>query len=121
MKKYLLVLALSAIWFQARAIEYPSVSKSLKNGLKVIVCQKPGNDFVFLQVWYRAGSKDEAPGAHGMAHMFEHMMFRGTEKYPGQSFFKKIERVGGSLNASTHSDLTEYHEYIRSEERRVGK
>ena len=112
MKKYLLTIVLLSSCLYARAIEYPSVSKTLKNGLKVIVCQKPGNDFVYLQVWYRAGSKDEAPGVHGMAHMFEHMMFRGTEKYPGQSFFKNVEKVGGQLNASTHSDFTEYHEYI---------
>jgi len=112
MKKYFLVSAFMTVSLYASAIEYPSVSKTLKNGLKVIVCQKPGNDFVYLQVWYRAGSKDEAPGVHGMAHMFEHMMFRGTEKYPGHSFFRNVEKVGGVLNASTHSDFTEYHEYI---------
>ncbi len=112
MKKYVLTGVLLAFCFNAKAIEYPAVSKTLKNGLKVIVCQKPGNNFVYLQVWYRAGSKDEAPGVHGMAHMFEHMMFRGTEKYPGQSFFHNVEKVGGQLNASTHSDFTEYHEYI---------
>jgi len=112
MKKYLVTGLLLICCMYARAIEYPSVSKILKNGLKVIVCQKPGNDYVFLQVWYRAGSKDEAPGVHGMAHMFEHMMFRGTERYPGHSFFRNVEKVGGVLNASTHSDFTEYHEYI---------
>jgi len=112
MKKYLLAFILSASFLNGYAISYPSVSKTLRNGLKVIVCQKPGNDYVYLQVWYRAGSKDEAPGVHGMAHMFEHMMFRGTEKYPGHSFFRNVEKVGGVLNASTHSDFTEYHEYI---------
>ena len=112
MRKYLFFGTFMAFCFCAKAIQYPAVSRTLKNGLKVIVCQKPGNNFVYLQVWYRAGSKDEAPGVHGMAHMFEHMMFRGTEKYPGQSFFKNVEKVGGVFNASTHSDFTEYHEYI---------
>ena len=112
MKKYFITGVLLISCLYSRAIEYPAVSKTLKNGLKVIVCQKPGNDFVFLQVWYRAGSKDEAPGVHGMAHMFEHMMFRGTEKYPGHSFFRNVEKVGGNLNSSKHSDFTEYHEYI---------
>jgi len=112
MKKQLLLLLLLGCYVQASAINYPTTSKTLKNGLKVIVCQKPGNDFVYLQVWYRTGSKDEVPGNRGMAHMFEHMMFRGTQKYPGDVFDKNIEKSGGYSNASTHSDFTEYHEYI---------
>jgi zinc protease len=112
MKKYLFIILLATINIPAQAINYPSESKILKNGLKVIVCQKPGNDFVYLQVWYRTGSKDEVPGIRGMAHMFEHMMFRGTKKYPGDAFEKNIEKTGGNFNASTHNDFTEYHEYI---------
>jgi len=112
MKKYLLFSLALASFIRAGAIGYPSTSKILKNGLKVIVCEKPGNDFVYLQVVYRTGSKDEAPGLRGMAHMFEHMMFRGTTKYPDDALEKNIQRVGGYNNASTHNDFTEYHEYI---------
>jgi zinc protease len=96
----------------ASAIEYPSKSKILKNGLKVIVCEKPDNDFVELEVWYRTGSKDEKPGIRGMAHLFEHMMFRGTNKYPGKSVFDNVEKVGGQVNAYTSFDRTVYHEYV---------
>ncbi len=103
---------LIASCFQARAIEYPSFSTTLKNGLKVIVCEKTGNDFAFFQVTYRTGSKDEKEGIRGMAHMFEHMMFRGTEKYPGNAVFDNVRKVGGDCNASTSFDRTEYHEYV---------
>jgi zinc protease len=91
---------------------YPTYSKTLANGLKVIVCEKPGNDFVESEVWYRTGSKDEAPGIRGMAHLFEHMMFRGTEKHPGNAVFETVDKVGGSCNAYTTFDRTVYHEYI---------
>jgi zinc protease len=101
------IIATSAV-----AIDYPSKSITLKNGLKIIVCEKPGNDFVEFEVWYRTGSKDEKPGIRGMAHLFEHMMFRGTNKYPGKSVFDNVEKVGGEVNAYTTFDRTVYHEYI---------
>ncbi len=96
----------------AKAVEYPSTTITLKNGLKVIVCEKPDNDFVEFEVWYRAGSKDEKPGIRGMAHLFEHMMFRGTAKYPGNAMFDNVEKVGGQINAYTTFDRTVYHEYV---------
>jgi predicted Zn-dependent peptidase len=94
------------------AFDYPSFSTTLKNGLKVIVCEKPGNDFVETEVWYRCGSKDEKPGIRGMAHMFEHMMFRGTQKYPGDAVFDNVKAVGGTCNAYTTFDRTVYHEFV---------
>ncbi len=96
----------------AGAFDYPTFSTTLKNGLKVIVCEKPGNDFVETEVWYRVGSKDEKPGIRGMAHMFEHMMFRGTKKYPGDAVFENVKEAGGSCNAYTTFDRTVYHEYV---------
>ena len=97
---------------RSMAFDYPSFSTTLKNGLKVIVCEKPGNDFVETEVWYRVGSKDEVPGIRGMAHMFEHMMFRGTKKYPGDAVFENVKAAGGSCNAYTTFDRTVYHEYV---------
>ncbi len=97
---------------QAKAIDYPSKSITLKNGLKVIVCEKSDNDFVEFEVWYRTGSKDEKPGIRGMAHLFEHMMFRGTTKYPGRAFDENMEKIGGQSNAYTSYDRTVYHEYV---------
>jgi zinc protease len=104
---FLLITATSAV-----ATDLPSKSIILKNGLKIIVCEKPGNDFVEFEVWYRTGSKDEKPGIRGMAHLFEHMMFRGTSKYPGKSVFDNVEKVGGEVNAYTTFDRTVYHEYV---------
>jgi zinc protease len=89
-----------------------ATSITLKNGLKVIVCEKTDNDYVEFETWYRTGSKDEKPGIRGMAHLFEHMMFRGTVKYPGKSVFDNVEKVGGTLNAYTSFDRTVYHEYV---------
>lgn len=95
-----------------RADDHNAKSIVLKNGLKVIVQEKTDNDFVEFEVWYRTGSKDEKPGIRGMAHLFEHMMFRGTAKYPGKSVFENVEKVGGQVNAYTTFDRTVYHEYI---------
>jgi zinc protease len=95
------------------AVEYPTFTKTLKNGLKVIVCEKPGPEFVQVEVWYKTGSKDEKPGIRGMAHLFEHMMFRGTKKFPGNSIFNRLDSVGAAnINAYTTYDRTVYHEYI---------
>jgi zinc protease len=111
-KKIIFSICLIGFISAAKAVEYPSKSITLKNGLKVIVCEKPDNDFVEFEVWYRTGSKDEKPGIRGMAHLFEHMMFRGTEKYPGKSVFDNVAKVGGELNAYTTFDRTVYHEYV---------
>ena len=112
MKNLALLVTLFLGCSQAQAFRYPVTSRTLPNGLKVIVCEKPGNDFVEVEVWYRTGSKDEKPGIRGMAHLFEHMMFRGTEKYPGDAVFKNFDRVGGNYNAYTSFDRTVYHESV---------
>lgn len=112
LKRIALPLVLLGLAYSVQATEHPAKSVTLKNGLKVIVSEKPGNDFVEFEVWYRTGSKDEKPGIRGMAHLFEHMMFRGTAKYPGKSVFDNVEKVGGEVNAYTTYDRTVYHEYV---------
>jgi zinc protease len=107
-----LFVSLSLFVCKAWAFNYPTSSITLSNGLKVIVCEKPGNNFVEFEVWYKTGSKDEIPGIRGMAHLFEHMMFRGTEKYPANSYTKTMEKIGGNYNAYTTFDRTVYHQYI---------
>jgi zinc protease len=97
--------------FNAKAFEYPVKIKVLSNGLKVIVCEKPGNGFVQSEIWYRVGSKDETPGNRGLAHMFEHMMFKGSKKYP-TSLIDKMQDIGiSNFNAYTSFDRTVYYEY----------
>lgn len=112
--KLFLTLCFATLIGSVKAGDYPVKSQTLKNGLKVIVCEKPDNDFVEFEVWYRTGSKDEKPGIRGMAHLFEHMMFRGTAKFPGKSVFENVEKVGGEVNAYTTFDRTVYHEYVPS-------
>src|ERR1044071_1037474 len=92
------------------AFVYPTFEQTLSNGLKVIVCEKPGNGFAEFEVWYRVGSKDEHPGIRGMAHMFEHMMFRGTDRVPPEAHARLLKEVGGVTNAFTTEDLTGYHD-----------
>src|SRR5665213_209204 len=93
MKKFLL-LPLLLISTSAFCYIYPTYDVVLPNGLKVIVCEKPGAGFAELEVWYRVGSKDEHEGIRGMAHMFEHMMFRGTTHVSGAQLLEKLDSVG---------------------------
>lgn len=72
------ILLLSVIFsLKGFSLEFPIKTFTLPNGLKVIVCEKNTSPMVQMEVWYRVGSKDEWDGVRGMAHMFEHMMFRG--------------------------------------------
>jgi zinc protease len=113
MKKFLLLpLPLFLLPLLSHAYIYPTFDQTLSNGLKVIVCEKPGNGFAEVEVWYRVGSKDEQPGIRGMAHMFEHMMFRGTTHVSGEQFLEKLDSVGANWNAYTTFDRTVYHEYL---------
>src|ERR1041385_1251919 len=98
-KRRLLLMLFLFCLGRVSAFDYPSFSTTLKNGLKVVVCEKPGNDFVETEVWYRCGSKDEKPGIRGMAHMFEHMMFRGTKNVSGEQLLEKLDSVGANWNA----------------------
>lgn len=121
MNKKILGVILSLLIFSASAqtltFTYPTFTKTLPNGLKIIVCEKPTNNLVEVQVWYKTGSKDEWDGVRGMAHMFEHMMFRGSKNYPGEGdvFIDSLESFGGQVNAYTSFDRTVYHETIPSE------
>lgn len=115
MKKIILFAALSWYAQAAANFPYPISSRTLSNGLKIIVCEKATNPMAQIEVWYRVGSKDEWDGVRGMAHLFEHMMFRGSKKFVGPtSPDKTIERVGGSSNAYTTFDRTVYHEEVPS-------
>ena len=117
MKKIILALNCLLLATFSFGYDYPLYSKVLANGLKVIVCEKSDGEMVEVQVWYKAGSKDESDGIRGMAHMFEHMMFRGSKNYPGEGdvFIDSMEALGGSVNAYTTFDRTVYHETIPKE------
>ncbi len=102
----------------AKAGDYPIKTTTLSNGLKVIVCEKTTNPMVEVEIWYRVGSKDEWDGVRGMAHMFEHMMFRGSKKFAGDGdvYIKLIDQMGGNVNAYTTFDRTVYHEEVQSKD-----
>ncbi|UOQ55378.1 M16 family metallopeptidase [Hymenobacter cellulosivorans] len=94
----------------APAFPYPMQQKQLANGMNVVTVpfDSPGLASVFLVV--RAGSRDEVePGHTGFAHFFEHVMFRGTEKYSKEQYDQVLKSVGASANANTSLDRTVYH------------
>ncbi len=86
--------------------------KILANGLKVIVKEDHRAPVVVSQVWYRAGSEDEHNGTTGVAHVLEHMMFKGTKQVPSGNFSKQIAAAGGRENAFTTRDQTAYFQTL---------
>jgi zinc protease len=87
----------------------------LPNGLTEIWNHDAKAKVVALQTWVRAGSLDEKPGKSGLAHFFEHLMFKGTEKNGPKVFFRELESRGVELNAFTTQDYTVYHEVMAPE------
>ncbi len=80
----------------------------LDNGLTVILHEDHTLPIVTINLWYRVGAKEEPPGRSGFAHLFEHLMFMGTERVPGNDFDNIMESGGGANNASTSLDRTNY-------------
>ena len=85
---------------------------TLANGLRLIVKEDHRSPVVISQIWYKAGSIDELNGATGVAHVLEHMMFKGTKKVPGGEFSKRIAAAGGRENAFTGRDYTAYFQQL---------
>ncbi|ODS58725.1 MAG: peptidase M16 [Acidobacteria bacterium SCN 69-37] len=91
-------------------LEYDSFT--LDNGLRVIVHEDRKAPVVAVSIWYHVGSKNEPQGQTGFAHLFEHLMFNGSEHYDGE-WFEPLQRVGGtSLNGSTWLDRTNYFQTV---------
>ena len=84
----------------------------LDNGLEIIVIPDFRADVVTHMLWYRTGSADEPLGKSGIAHFFEHLMFRGTENIPPGEFSKTVARLGGQDNAFTSYDYTAYFQRV---------
>ena len=85
---------------------------TLPNGLRVIVHEDRKIPVVAVNVWYHVGSKDERPGKTGFAHLFEHLMFNGTENYNNE-YFAPFQQVGATdMNGTTNSDRTNYFENV---------
>lgn len=84
----------------------------LPNGLRVYSVLDPSRADVSVQIWYDVGSKDDPAGRSGLAHLVEHLMFKGTRDMPPEYIDQLTERVGGFGNASTNVDYTEFHETV---------
>jgi zinc protease len=87
-------------------------SWQLANGLEVLFLADHKAPVVTVQVFYHVGSKDEHVGIRGVAHMFEHMMFKGSEHVPPEEHARMLKEVGGQTNAFTTEDLTAYHDTV---------
>ena len=88
---------------------------TLSNGLKVILLEEHSVPVINLQIWYHVGSKDERPGRTGFAHMFEHLMFKGSAHVGPDEHSRLIEAVGGFDNAETNDDSTDFYETFPSQ------
>jgi zinc protease len=88
--------------------------RKLSNGLKVVTLEDHRAPVVTLEIWYHVGSKDEAPGKAGFAHLFEHLMFKGSANVPSEGHARYVEQLGGDYNANTFFDRTLYYETVPS-------
>jgi zinc protease len=85
---------------------------TLANGLEVVVVPDHRAPVVTHMIWYKVGAADETPGKSGLAHFLEHLMFKGTEKYPGDTFSRQVAAIGGQENAFTASDYTGFFQRV---------
>lgn len=93
-------------------LHYPVVDSRLGNGLRLLVNPDPLAPGVAVNLWYRVGSADERLGATGFAHLFEHLMFAGSAHVASGEHLSTIQAVGGSANATTSFDRTNYFETV---------
>jgi len=92
---------------------------ALQNGMQVIVVPDHRAPVITQMLWYRVGAVDDPPGIGGLAHFFEHMMFRGTTANPGNAFSLTVARNGGEDNAFTTHDYTAFYEQIAKDRMRL--
>jgi len=93
-------------------VQIPYETFTLPNGLRVVVHTDRKAPIVAVNVWYHVGSKDEEPGRTGFAHLFEHLMFQGSENWKGE-FFEPFEQVGATdQNGTTNNDRTNYFQNV---------
>jgi predicted Zn-dependent peptidase len=105
-------MALTAHSSQAADIDIPYEKFKLDNGLTVVVHEDRKAPVVAVSVWYKVGSKDEPEGKSGFAHLFEHLMFNGSEHY-NDDWFKPLQEVGATgLNGTTNVDRTNYFQTV---------
>ncbi len=92
----------------------------LDNGLRVTLLRDDSLPLVAVNLWYHVGSKNERPGRTGFAHLFEHMLFQGSENVGNTEHFEHVQRVGGVANGSTWYDRTNYFETLPASDLDLG-
>ena len=94
-------------------MDIPYSKRTLANGLDVIVHEDHQIPMAAVSVWYHVGSRHEQPGRTGFAHLFEHLMFKGSAHHPA-GYFDALQEAGGLVNGSTNTDRTNYWEVVPS-------
>ena len=119
---YMLIASLSAAFALEKNIDllpdklFPAIETfKLENGMEVAVIPDSRATSVTHMVWYRVGSADEVAGKSGIAHFLEHLLFKGTDKFPDNALDKTVRRVGGNHNAFTSFDYTAYFQKVTRE------
>lgn len=112
-----ILMCLSSSQLQAQTIKKAkseltrsTLETTLKNGLKVIIREDHRAPMVMTQIWYKVGSADESGNTLGISHVLEHMMFKGTSKVPNDEFTRISRIYGGSINAATFTNYTNYYQ-----------
>src|ERR1700719_1873480 len=112
----MLIVALAGLAVVAPAQAAPTITDfKLDNGLEVVVIPDHRAPVVTHMIWYKVGAADETPGKSGLAHFLEHLMFKGTEKNPGDAFSQDVAEIGGQENAFTTSDYTGFFQRVPRE------
>ena len=96
--------------------DVPIERHALDNGLRIVLSRDPRSPAVAVNLWYDVGSKHEKPGKTGFAHLFEHMMFQGSANVEKGQHFGMVQAAGGTLNATTWLDRTNYFETLPGHE-----
>ena len=94
--------------------------RRLDNGLRVVMAPDSRTPIVAVNLWYAVGSRNEEVGRTGFAHLFEHLMFQGSANVPKNGHFERVEAAGGSGNATTWFDRTNYYETLPSHHLELG-
>ena len=104
------MLLLAAAPLSSQALKVPATVDTLPNGLRLIVHEDASAPILTVNVWYHTGSGSEKSGRTGFAHLFEHLMFMGSENAPYPAFDRMLEAAGANNNGSTTEDRTNYYE-----------
>jgi len=107
-----LILTLLGGFFITSANATTLQQANFENGAKLIVEEDHSAPVAMVQVWLKIGGRDEVPGKTGLAHVFEHMMFKGSDKLAAGEYSKRISAMGGNDNAFTSTDFTAYFETV---------